>query len=177
MEVRDIQWSQWPSLYCFWEFQSMSGIWHSWFGRLIWPFRQFATCLRDTGLLQSLYFRLSKNQNLIVNRVDDVHEDVKKVLAKTQWSDMLPSSDTVVQQSSENPREVIPTRTKYITATGNQALTMLQSAASLVQVPLVKEAIEVALNIVDQCKVCKIPPSKGCKMVYSISLPEHIRRR
>ena len=90
---------------------------------------------------------------------------------------MLPSSDTVVQQSSENPREVIPTRTKYITAAANQTLTLLQSAAPFIPVPFIKEAIGVVFKIIEHCEVCKISPRKGCKMVYSISLPEHTRRR
>ena len=35
---------------------------------------------------------------------------------------------------------------------------MLQSAASLIPVPLIKEAIGVALKIIDVCEVCAIPP-------------------
>ena len=111
MEVGNIQWSQYdsswwlsePSFYCYWEFQSMSDIWRLWFGRLIWPFLQFVSGLRDTGLLQLLHTRLSKNQNLIVKKIDDVHEDVKKILAKTKRSATLPPSDTVVQQIPLKP--------------------------------------------------------------------------
>ena len=44
----------------------------------------------------------------------------------------------------------------YITATGKQALTLLQSAASLIPVPLIKEAIGIALNIIELCEVCTI---------------------
>ena len=40
---------------------------------------------------------------MIANKVDDVHEDVKKILAKTQRSATLPSSDTVVQQMPLKP--------------------------------------------------------------------------
>ena len=61
-----------------------------------------------------------------------------------------------IQESSENSREVIPTTAKYITATGKQALTLLQSAASLIPVPLIKEAIGVALKIIELCEVCTI---------------------
>ena len=38
-----------------------------------------------------------------VNKIDDVHEDVKKILAKTKRSVTLPSSDTVVQQMPLKP--------------------------------------------------------------------------
>ena len=40
-------------------------------------------------------------------------------------------------ESSENLQEDIPTTAKYITATGKQALILLQSAASLIPVPLI----------------------------------------
>ena len=49
-----------------------------WAGSLTWLFLQLANDLRDTDLLQLLHARLSKNQNLIANKVDGVHEDVKK---------------------------------------------------------------------------------------------------
>ena len=48
-----------------------------------------ASNLRDTGLLQLLHTRLSMNQNLtqhVANKVVDMHEDVKPILAKTQQS-------------------------------------------------------------------------------------------
>ena len=55
-------------------------------------------------------------------------------------------------------------------ATGKQALRVLQSAAAFIPVPLIREAIGVALKIMEvceeQCEVCKIPPRKYCKMVY-----------
>ena len=42
---------------------------------------------------------------------------------------------------------------------------MLQSAGALIPVPLIQDAIEVALKIIEICEVCKIPPRKGCEMV------------
>ena len=87
----------------------MSGITSDVHG-LTWPFLQLANDLRDTDLLQLLHARLSKNQNLIANKVDgvhnkvdDVHEDVKLILAKTQQSTTLPSSANVVQQMPLKP--------------------------------------------------------------------------
>jgi hypothetical protein len=73
------------------------------------PFLQLANDLRDSDLLQELHARLSKIQNLtqhVANKVDDVHEDVKnikQILAKTQRSATLRSSDTVVQQMPLKP--------------------------------------------------------------------------
>ena len=58
---------------------------------------------------------------------------------------------------------------------------MLQSAAAFMPVPLIREAVGVALKIIEvceeQCEVCKIPPKKGCEMVNNIILPVYIRRR
>ena len=87
-----------------------------------------------------------------------------------------------IQESSNNPREVIPSTSKYFMATGKQSLKVLQSAAAFIPVPLIREAVGVALKIMevceDQCEVCtKIPPRKGCEMVNNIILPEYIGRR
>ena len=54
---------------------------------------------------------------------------------------------------------------------------LLQSAATLIPVPLIKEAIGVALKIIDVCEVCKISHRKGCKKVYNLLLSEYICRR
>ena len=49
---------------------------------------------------------------------------------------------------------------------------MLQSAAAFIPVPLIREAVGVALKIVEVCEegceVCRIPPKKGCKMVNNL---------
>ena len=86
---------------------SMSDIWCSWFGRLIWHFLQFASGLCDTSLLQLLLARISKNQNLILqvaNKVTEMHEDVvKQIQAKTQRSATLPSPESIVQQMPLKP--------------------------------------------------------------------------
>ena len=41
---------------------------------------------------------------------------------------------------------------------------LLQSAATLIPVPFIKETIGVALKIIELCEVCTIPPKKGYKM-------------
>ena len=78
-------------------------------------------------------------------------------------------------------REVIPSTAQYIMATGKQALKVLQSAAAFIPVPLIREAVGVALKIMEvceeRCEVCKIPPRKCCKIVNNMILPEYIRRR
>ena len=81
------------------------------------------------------------------------------------------------QKLSDNPREVIPTTSQYIMAAGKQTLVGLQSAAAFIPVPLIREAVEVALRIIEVCEVRKISPRKGCKMVNNILLPEYIRRQ
>ena len=66
-------------------------------------------------------------------------------------------------------------------AVGKEALKVLRSAAALIPVPLIREAVGVALKIMEvceeQCEVCKISLRKYCKMINHILLPEYIRRR
>ena len=70
-----------------------------------------------------------------------------------------------IQESSDNPREpeVIPTTTQYIKETGKQALKLLQTAAPFIPVPFIKEAVDVALKIIEVCEVCKISLRYGNK--------------
>ena len=86
-----------------------------------------------------------------------------------------------IQILSDNPREVIPSTAQYIMATGKQTLKVLQSAAAFIPVPLIREAVGVALKIIEvceeQCEVCKIPPRRCYKMVNNILLPGYIRCR
>ena len=61
------------------------------------------------------------------------------------------------QKLAEKPQDVVPTTINYITATGKQALLLLQSAGALIPVPMIQDAIGVALKIIDICEVRKIP--------------------
>jgi hypothetical protein len=64
--------------------------------------------------------------------------------------------------------EVIPTTTKYVTATEKQVLMSLLSAATaatLIPVPLIQEANGVALKIIEVSEVRKILPREGCEIV------------
>ena len=66
-------------------------------------------------------------------------------------------------------------------ATGKHALKVLQSAAAFIPVPLVREAIGVALKIMEvceeRCEVCIIPFRKCCNLIYNILFPGYIRCR
>lgn len=44
----------------------------------------------------------------------------------------------------------------YITASGKQVLTLLQSAAAVIPVPMLREAIGVAVKIIEVCEVREI---------------------
>ena len=59
-----------------------------------------------------------------------------------------------IQQLAENSQSVVPTKKDYATATVKEVLTLAQSAASVIPVPFLKEAIRVALNIIQLCEVC-----------------------
>jgi hypothetical protein len=72
---------------------------------------------------------------------------------------------------SEKPHEVVPTTTNYITATGKQALLLLQSAGALIPVPMIQDAIGVALKIIEICEVRKILEmlQDGSQIYYYLS--------
>ena len=59
----------------------------------------------------------------------------------------------LIQQLSENSQGVVPTKTDYAMATVKEVLTLSQSAASVIPVPFLKEAINVALKIILLCEV------------------------
>ena len=65
----------------------------------------------------------------------------------------IPLTDIGIQKLSENSRRAVPTTTDYITATGKEVLIVLQSAAEVIPVPLLQEAIAVALKIIEICEV------------------------
>ena len=74
---------------------------------MILPFLQFASGLRDTGLLQHVANKVDdvqKNVQHVANEVVGMHEDLlKQIQAKTQRSATLSSSDTIVQQMPLKP--------------------------------------------------------------------------
>jgi hypothetical protein len=68
---------------------------------------------------------------------------------------------------------VVPTATQYITASGKQALALLQSAASVIPVPLLQDAIKVALKVIETCEVRRIPRREGCETVHDVFIRRH----
>ena len=58
-----------------------------------------------------------------------------------------------IQQFAENLHSVVPTKTDYAMVTVKEVLTMARSAASVIPVPFLQEVIEVALKIIQLCKV------------------------
>ena len=58
-----------------------------------------------------------------------------------------------IQELSENSQSIVPTKTDYALSTVKEVLTLSQSAAALIPVPFLQEAIEVALKIIQVCEV------------------------
>ena len=65
----------------------------------------------------------------------------------------------------KNSQSVAPTKIDYAMATVKEVLTMSQSAASVIPVPFLKEAINVALKIIQLCEVRWFPPLEGSKSI------------
>ena len=58
-----------------------------------------------------------------------------------------------IQNLFENSQAVVPTKTDYTMATVKEVLTLSQSAAAVLPIPFLQEAIEVALKIIQVCEV------------------------
>ena len=58
-----------------------------------------------------------------------------------------------IQNLPENSRSDVPTKTDYAITTVKEVLILAQSAASVIPVPFLKEAIGVALKIIQVCEV------------------------
>ncbi|KIM39270.1 hypothetical protein M413DRAFT_29445 [Hebeloma cylindrosporum] len=98
--------------------------------------------------------RGAKKQSVVVE-FDESHKLWKNRLLgafeATSVEDPItePKSD---EELSETTRALVPTTKQYIVASGKQSLTLLQSAASVIPVPLLQEAIGVALKIIEVCE-------------------------
>ena len=62
-------------------------------------------------------------------------------------------TSTWIQNLVANSQSVVPTKTDYTVATVKEVLTLSQSAAGVVPVPFLQEAIGVALKIIQVCEV------------------------
>ena len=65
----------------------------------------------------------------------------------------------MLQKSKDSTRSVVPKPTEYLIASGKEVLRVLQSAADVLPVPFLKDAIEVALKIIEVCEVRQSSPS------------------
>ena len=65
----------------------------------------------------------------------------------------IPLTDIGIQNLSDNSQTAVPTTSDYITTTGKEVLMVLQSAAEVIPVPLLRDAIGVALKIIEVCEV------------------------
>jgi hypothetical protein len=83
--------------------------------------------------------------------------------------------DIWIQGLFENSRLVVPTTTEYITASGKQALALLESAAKVIPVPFLQDAIGVALKVIELCDVRGIlPRDSGCETIHNMLLSGRI---
>jgi hypothetical protein len=62
-------------------------------------------------------------------------------------------TSTCIRQLAENSQRVVPRKRDYAMATVKEVLTLAQSATSVIPVPFLKEAIGVALKIIQLCEV------------------------
>ena len=108
--------------------------------------------LRNLTLIQTY---IQKNQLAIV-------EVARLPVAEIS---MQPESDGI-QKLSENTQAVVPTTKQYIMATGKQALALLQTAARVIPVPLLQDAIGIAMKIIEVCEVRGFLHGKDTRTVY-----------
>jgi hypothetical protein len=78
---------------------------------------------------------------------------------------------------AENSQTVVPTKTDYALATVKEVLTLSQSAASVIPVPFLQEAIGVALKIIQLCEVRWIPPLKVAKRLIKLFITDRKHRK
>jgi hypothetical protein len=58
-----------------------------------------------------------------------------------------------IQNLFKNSQSIVPTKTDYTMATVKEVLTLSQSAAVVIPIPFLQEAIGVALKIIQICEV------------------------
>ena len=78
-----------------------------------------------------------------------------------------------IQQLAENSQSVVPTKKDYAMATVKEVLTLAQSAASVIPVPFLEEAIGVALKIIQLCEVRRISPLKVARRLIKLFIRKH----
>ena len=73
-----------------------------------------------------------------------------------------------IQKLPENSQSIVPKKMNYTVATVKEVLTLSQSAAAVVPVPFLQEAIGVALKIIQVCEVRRFPPLKVASRMNKI---------
>ena len=76
-------------------------------------------------------------------------------------------TDSWIQKLSESSQTIVPTKLEYTVATGKEVLTLLRSAFGVMPVPLLQDAIGVALKVIQLCEVGCIPPSKVARRLIN----------
>jgi len=101
-----------------------------------------------------------RNLTLTQTYIQENHLPIVEVAAS-----IVAESDGI-QKLFENTRAVVPTTKQYIMATGKQALALLQTAARVIPVPLLRDAIGVAMKIIEVCEVRGFLHRKDTRTVY-----------
>jgi len=78
-----------------------------------------------------------------------------------------------IQKLSENSTTAVPTTKDYAMATVKEVLTLSQSAAGVMPVPFLQEAIGVALKIIQVCEVRRIPPLNVARQWINFFIRRH----
>ena len=84
------------------------------------------------------------------------------------WCFVNSLTDIWIQTLSESSRTGVSTKLEYTAATGKEVLILLQSAAGVMPVPLLQDAIGVASKVVQLCEVGWIPPWKVARQLMKM---------
>ncbi|KDR71128.1 hypothetical protein GALMADRAFT_807115 [Galerina marginata CBS 339.88] len=107
--------------------------------------------------------RSSKKRPAETKFDEELPEDQLAIVLKTTESTAIENqivNKNVDVKPSENTPSVVPTRTQYVAASAKEVLSLLQSAAGVIPVPLLQESIEVALKIIEVCEEASAVESK-----------------
>jgi len=78
-----------------------------------------------------------------------------------------------IQKLSENSTTAVSTTKDYAMATVKEVLTLSHSAAGVMPVPFLREAIGVALKIIQVCEVRFIPPLNVARQLINFFIRRH----
>jgi len=78
-----------------------------------------------------------------------------------------------IQKLSEKSTMAVPTTKDYAVATVKEVLTLSQSAAGVMPVPFLQEAIGVALKIIQVWEVRRIPPWNVARQLMKFFIRKH----